>query len=58
MGGLDICFGRWDTPQHVLVDDYNTLDFESGEQIWHGKSTNFGGMCVVGFRIVHSRQGL
>ncbi|KAG9315939.1 hypothetical protein JVU11DRAFT_3591 [Chiua virens] len=21
MGGIDLCFGRWDTPQHVLVDD-------------------------------------
>jgi len=21
MGGLDLCFGRWDTPAHVLVDD-------------------------------------
>ena len=21
VGGLDLCFGRWDTPDHVLVDD-------------------------------------
>ncbi|EEB89741.1 hypothetical protein MPER_12129, partial [Moniliophthora perniciosa FA553] len=21
MGGLDLCFGRWDTPQHALIDD-------------------------------------
>ncbi|KDN38041.1 phospholipase D [Tilletiaria anomala UBC 951] len=21
MGGLDLCFGRWDTPGHVLIDD-------------------------------------
>ena len=21
MGGFDLCFGRWDTPQHSLVDD-------------------------------------
>ena len=20
MGGLDICYGRWDTPQHRLTD--------------------------------------
>ncbi|KIL67865.1 hypothetical protein M378DRAFT_185469 [Amanita muscaria Koide BX008] len=31
MGGLDLCFGRWDTPQHALIDD-------SPEQpIWQGK---------------------
>lgn len=38
MGGLDLCFGRWDTAQHVLVDD----DFEKGATgengpIWPGK---------------------
>ena len=36
MGGLDMCFGRWDTPQHVLVDDPDTLDFEASEQVWPG----------------------
>ncbi|KAF5382453.1 hypothetical protein D9615_003003 [Tricholomella constricta] len=34
MGGLDLCFGRWDTPQHVLVDD--TEGTEQPE-IWPGK---------------------
>ncbi|KAL0576864.1 Phospholipase D1 [Marasmius crinis-equi] len=33
MGGLDICFGRWDTPQHVLIDDHD----EGQSQIWPGK---------------------
>ena len=34
MGGIDLCFGRWDTPQHVLIDDPE----ESEEpQIWPGK---------------------
>ena len=28
MGGLDMCYGRWDTPAHVLVDD---AYYESGE---------------------------
>ena len=32
-GGLDMCFGRWDTPQHALVDDPE----DGGEQIWVGK---------------------
>ena len=36
MGGLDMCFGRWDTPQHVLVDDPDTFDPEAGEQVWPG----------------------
>lgn len=31
MGGVDMCFGRWDTPQHSLVDEG-----EDGE-IWIGK---------------------
>ncbi|KAH9925437.1 phospholipase D [Epithele typhae] len=33
MGGLDHCFGRWDTPQHVLIDDPD----DESEQIWPGK---------------------
>ena len=39
MGGVDLCFGRWDTPQHSLVDD----DFEPGTiegergPVWPGK---------------------
>nr|GAT50596.1 phospholipase D [Mycena chlorophos] len=32
MGGLDLCFGRWDTAQHVVVDDG-----DGEERIWHGK---------------------
>ncbi|KIM43354.1 hypothetical protein M413DRAFT_18406 [Hebeloma cylindrosporum] len=34
LGGLDLCFGRWDTPQHVLTDD--TADTDRSE-IWPGK---------------------
>lgn len=36
MGGLDACFGRWDTPQHVLVDDPDP-DSDEPEHIWPGK---------------------
>ncbi|RPA96574.1 phospholipase D [Choiromyces venosus 120613-1] len=44
VGGLDLCFGRWDTPQHSLVDDKPT-GFEEGSnradpdsfQLWPGK---------------------
>ena len=44
VGGIDLCFGRWDTPQHTLVDDKPT-GFEPGEdprdadhcQLWPGK---------------------
>ncbi|KDQ62566.1 hypothetical protein JAAARDRAFT_171033 [Jaapia argillacea MUCL 33604] len=32
MGGIDLCFGRWDTPQHVVIDDP-----EEGAEIWPGK---------------------
>ncbi|KAG8909645.1 Phospholipase D1 [Tulasnella sp. 408] len=37
MGGLDLCFGRWDTPQHILVDDGNMEGAEGSTQIWPGK---------------------
>lgn len=33
MGGFDLCFGRWDTAQHVLIDDPDAGD---GPQIWPG----------------------
>ena len=44
VGGIDLCFGRWDTPQHSLVDDKLT-GFEASEapkdadhcQLWPGK---------------------
>ena len=58
MGGLDMCFGRWDTPQHVLTDDPDTLDFEASEQIWPGQSAGIGVISVMGSNIVYSRQGL
>ncbi|KAF7314305.1 Phospholipase [Mycena kentingensis (nom. inval.)] len=34
MGGLDLCFGRWDTPQHVVIDDADGVE---QPRIWHGK---------------------
>lgn len=34
MGGIDLCFGRWDTPQHVLADDVDGTD---SPKIWPGK---------------------
>ncbi|KAK9323205.1 hypothetical protein V1517DRAFT_320990 [Lipomyces orientalis] len=44
IGGLDLCFGRWDTPQHVLADDKPTgfdrgsrVDFGQDTQLWVGK---------------------
>ncbi|PYH76061.1 phospholipase D [Aspergillus uvarum CBS 121591] len=44
VGGIDLCFGRWDTPQHLLTDDKPT-GFETREgpkdadhcQLWPGK---------------------
>lgn len=44
VGGIDLCFGRWDTPQHRLTDDKPT-GFESAGmpkdadhcQLWPGK---------------------
>ncbi|KAJ7645486.1 phospholipase D [Mycena polygramma] len=34
MGGLDLCFGRWDTPQHVIIDDVEPESEHS--EIWPG----------------------
>ncbi|KAJ5594526.1 uncharacterized protein N7459_000734 [Penicillium hispanicum] len=44
VGGIDLCFGRWDTPQHQLTDDKPT-GFEMTDmpkdadhcQLWPGK---------------------
>ncbi|EFX04791.1 phospholipase d1 [Grosmannia clavigera kw1407] len=46
LGGIDLCFGRWDSPQHTLVDDKPT-GFEAAMdglpkdadhcQLWPGK---------------------
>lgn len=44
VGGIDLCFGRWDTPQHSVVDDKLT-GFEATDapkdadhcQLWPGK---------------------
>lgn len=45
LGGIDLCFGRWDTPQHGLTDDRPTGYEQDGEtpkdadhcQLWPGK---------------------
>ena len=44
VGGIDLCFGRWDTPQHSVVDDKMTGFEQSDEprdadhcQLWPGK---------------------
>ncbi|TFK52257.1 phospholipase D [Heliocybe sulcata] len=42
MGGVDLCFGRWDTPQHVLVDD---AEFQDGTEIWPGKDYSNARIC-------------
>ncbi|TIA88119.1 hypothetical protein E3P99_02758 [Wallemia hederae] len=48
MGGLDLCFGRWDTPQHICVDEGG----ENGEDmIWPGK--DYSNARVSDFRDVN-----
>ncbi|KAI9928055.1 Phospholipase D1 [Aspergillus wentii] len=44
VGGIDLCFGRWDTPQHQLTDDkltgFETTDMPKDAdhcQLWPGK---------------------
>lgn len=40
MGGIDLCFGRWDTAQHVLVDNAEPSG-EGSEEIWPGEHSVF-----------------
>ncbi|KAG9009262.1 Phospholipase D1 [Tulasnella sp. JGI-2019a] len=37
MGGVDLCFGRWDTSQHILTDEGESNGKDGSAQIWHGK---------------------
>lgn len=58
MGGVDLCFGRWDTPQHSLVDD----DFEPGTvegergPVWPGK--DYSNPVRSSSAVLSSRPGL
>ncbi|WWC88903.1 uncharacterized protein L201_003818 [Kwoniella dendrophila CBS 6074] len=37
MGGLDLCYGRWDTSQHILTDDEHTAPDGPDGPVWRGK---------------------
>lgn len=37
IGGIDKCFGRYDTPGHILVDDFSPDSNGNRAQIWPGK---------------------
>ncbi|CAL1712514.1 unnamed protein product [Somion occarium] len=52
MGGLDQCFGRWDTPQHVLVDDPEIAETE--EPIWPGK--DYSNPRVIDFHALNKPE--
>ncbi|KAL8280164.1 hypothetical protein RQP46_007494 [Phenoliferia psychrophenolica] len=65
MGGLDLCFGRWDTPGHTLIDDGpNALDEKQGQslspeeressQIWPGK--DYANSRVVDFHTLNKPE--
>lgn len=41
MGGIDLCYGRYDTPQHVLRDDKSNLQ----DQIFPGKDYSNARIC-------------
>ncbi|KAH0831900.1 phospholipase D [Lanmaoa asiatica] len=51
-GGIDLCFGRWDTPQHVLVDDPE-LSLDKTE-IWPGK--DYSNPRVLDFHNLHKPE--
>ncbi|EJT98705.1 phospholipase D [Dacryopinax primogenitus] len=42
MGGLDICFGRWDTSQHIMIDQGMPGGHGDNSQVWPGKDYNNG----------------
>ncbi|KAI0084789.1 phospholipase D [Irpex rosettiformis] len=52
MGGLDACFGRWDTPQHVLTDDPDSGDL--ADAIWPGK--DYSNPRVLDFHTLNKPQ--
>ena len=66
MGGLDLCFGRWDTPGHTLTDDgLNPMleeDWKKAEkspdgakwQIWPGK--DYGNQRVLDFHSLNKPE--
>lgn len=33
VGGLDLCFGRWDSPEHVIIDDKTTGRGQNDEKL-------------------------
>lgn len=37
MGGLDLCFGRWDTSQHIMTDEDYTMPDGPDGPVWRGK---------------------
>lgn len=41
MGGIDLCYGRYDTPEHVLRDDHENLK----DQIFPGKDYSNARVC-------------
>ncbi|KAF8120583.1 phospholipase D [Boletus edulis] len=51
MGGIDLCFGRWDTPQHVLVDD---PEVSLKTTIWPGK--DYSNPRVLDFHTLHKPE--
>ncbi|KAG6376934.1 hypothetical protein JVT61DRAFT_967 [Boletus reticuloceps] len=51
MGGIDLCFGRWDTPQHVLVDD---PEVSLTTTIWPGK--DYSNPRVLDFHTLHKPE--
>ncbi|KIJ54658.1 hypothetical protein M422DRAFT_240742 [Sphaerobolus stellatus SS14] len=54
MGGFDLCFGRWDTAQHVLVDDGEMEGASKGDFIWPGK--DYSNERVVEFHTLNKPE--
>lgn len=52
MGGLDLCFGRWDTPQHVIIDD--TEVGPETTEIWPGK--DYSNPRIIDFHTLNEPQ--
>lgn len=42
VGGLDLCFGRWDTPEHILTDDK-----PSGRNLDKSETEDLGDVHIV-----------
>lgn len=43
LGGIDLCFGRWDSPEHILTDDKPKAFFTAADESPYEETQNWPG---------------